>query len=57
MKYLLIILLLGALYYVLSFSRHNWAKKNKLAAIGAALIGITAIGLMCFVIFFSKYEI
>lgn len=57
MQYIVAILLFAVLYYILSFARHNWAKKNKLAAIGAALISITAIGLMCFVIFFGKYEI
>jgi hypothetical protein len=56
MRYVLAIILLAVLHYILSFARHNWIKKNKLAAIGAAFIGISAIGLMCFVIFFSKYE-
>ena len=57
MKYVLTILLLAVLLYILSFARYNWIKKNKLAAVGAALIGITAVGFSFLVIFFSRYEI
>jgi len=57
MKYVLTILLLAVLLYILSFARYNWIKKNKLAAVGAALIGITAVGFSLFVSFFSRYEI
>jgi hypothetical protein len=56
MKYVIGFLLFVLLFYLLSFAGHNWKKKNKLAAIGVALLGITAFGLACFVLFFGNYE-
>ena len=56
MKYVIGFLLFVLLFYLLSFARHNWKKKNKLAAIGMVLLGITAFGLAYFVLFLGNYE-
>ncbi len=57
MKYVLAILLLGFLRYIFSFAKYNWAKRNRFAAVGSALMGIAAAGLSIFVIFWGRYEI
>lgn len=57
MKYVIGSLLLVLLFYLLSFARHNWKNKNKLAAIGVALLGVTAFGLAYFVLFLGDYEL
>ncbi|MDI9476158.1 MAG: hypothetical protein ACOX0L_09250 [Natronincolaceae bacterium] len=57
MKYVMVIPLLIMLFYLLSFSRYNWKNNNKLAAIGSAILGITAFTLACFVLFSGNYEL
>lgn len=57
MKYFIGALLLVMLFYILSFTKYNWKNKNKLAAIGAAIIGISAFSLSFFVLFIGSYEI
>lgn len=57
MKYVIGCLLLVLLFYLFSFARFNWKSKNKLAAIGVVLLGITAVGLVYFVLFVGDYEI
>lgn len=57
MKYIIVVLLFAVLIYQLSFARYNWAKKNRLAAIGSAIIGLLAFILPLYLIFWGKYEI
>ena len=57
MKYFILVLVFGVMFYLLSFSKYNWNKKNKLAAVGSAIIGIVAFGLTIFLLFFSNYEL
>lgn len=56
MKYVVGVFLLVPLTYLLSFAGHNWRNKNRLAAIGSAILGIAAIGLAFFVIFIGNHE-
>lgn len=57
MKYIIVVLLFAELIYLLSFAKYNWVKKNRLAAIGSAIIGLAAFALPLFLIFFGKYEL
>ncbi|MDD3704856.1 MAG: hypothetical protein PHC45_02145 [Clostridiaceae bacterium] len=57
MKYIIVVLLFAVLIYQLSFARYNWAKKNRLAAIGSIIIGLLAFMLPLYLIFWGKYEI
>jgi hypothetical protein len=40
-----------------SFARYNWAKKNRLAAIGSLIIGLAAVLLPLYIIFYGNYEL
>ena len=57
MKYIIVVLLIAELIYLLSFAKYNWVKKNRLAAIGSAIIGLAAFLLPLYLIFWGKYEI
>ena len=57
MKYIIVVLLFAELIYLLSFAKYNWVKKNRLAAIGSAIIGLAAFLLPLYLIFWRKYEI
>jgi len=57
MKYIIVVLLFVELIYLLSFAKYNWVKKNRLAAIGSAIIGLAAFLLPLYLIFWGKYEI
>ncbi len=57
MKFAIGIVLVMMLIYLGSFAVHNWKRKNKLAAIGSALLGLAAFGLGLFVVFFGNYEV
>lgn len=57
MKYMIVVLLFAILFYILSFSTYNWRKKNRMAAIGAAIIGFSAFALMFYAMFFGNYEL
>jgi hypothetical protein len=57
MRYFVALLVLLVMIYILSFARYNWKAKNKLAAIGAALLAIAAFSLSFFVLFIGNYEI
>jgi len=56
MRYIATLFPLALLVYMLSFAKYNWTKNNKLAAAGAALIGVAAFALAFYVIFFAKAE-
>jgi len=43
MIYILIILVIPVSLYTFSFARYSWKKKEKLAAVGAAILGTLAI--------------
>ena len=57
MKYIIVVLLFAELIYLLSFAKYNCVKKNRLAAIGSAIIGLAAFLLPLYLIFWGKYEI
>lgn len=57
MKYLIILFLVALFIYMFSFARYNWAKKNRLAAIGSLIIGLAAILLPLYIIFYGNYEL
>lgn len=57
MKYLIILSLTALLIYMISFARYNWAKKNRLAAIGSLIIGLAAAALPLYIIFYGNYEL
>ena len=57
MNYIIITLLFAVLIHLFSFAKYNWQKKNKLAAIGAAIIGLAAFILPIYLLFFGPYEI
>ncbi|MFW5649576.1 MAG: hypothetical protein ACOCG5_10840 [Candidatus Alkaliphilus sp. MAG34] len=57
MKYIIVIPLFIMLFYLLSFSKYNWRNNNRLAAIGSAVLGITAFTLACLVLFSGNYEL
>lgn len=57
MRYAVFVLLSVMLIYMLSFARHNWRMKNKLAAVGAVILGVLAFGLMTYTIFSDKFEV
>ena len=52
MKYIVVFLMLFVLYHLLSFAVFNWKNKNKLAAIGAVIIGLTAFVMQFVLMFF-----
>jgi len=56
MKYFISIFPLALLIYMLSFAKYNWTRNNKLAAVGATLIGVAAFALSVYVIFFAEIE-
>lgn len=43
MKYILLVILFVISVYPFSYARYNWNNKNKLGAVGAAVVGIAAI--------------
>lgn len=43
MKYIAILFILLPSLYTLSFAKHSWSKKNKAAAIGAALVALASV--------------
>lgn len=57
MKYFFVALLFIELLYLLSFSKHCWQKKNRLAAIGSAIVGFVSIVLWLYMFFFGNYEL
>lgn len=57
MKFIAIVLILPIFIYLVSFAVYNWKKNNKLAAVGAAIIGIAAYTLPIYILFLSKVEL
>ncbi|NLJ66596.1 MAG: hypothetical protein GX340_04690 [Clostridiales bacterium] len=45
MKTIMFFLALWVFIYLLSFARHNWNKRNKMAAIGAIIIALSALAM------------
>ena len=43
--YAMLILLLPATFYALSYAKYNWAKKNRKAAFGLIIMALTAVTL------------
>lgn len=43
MQYIMLILLLPAVFYALSYARYNWSNKNRKAASGVILMVIVSI--------------
>jgi predicted ferric reductase len=56
-RYIGVLMLLLALFHLLSFARYNWKNKNKLAAVGATVIGFAAVTLFIIVMFVGDYEL
>lgn len=56
MKYFIVIILFGVFIHSLSFAKYNWDKKNALAAVGAAILGVAAFILPLIVLFSRHYE-
>ncbi|HZJ83018.1 MAG TPA: hypothetical protein VFD57_04320 [Clostridia bacterium] len=50
MNYIMLILPLCVSAYLLSFAKYNWDRRNKMAAIGAALIAVAAIVMPFFIL-------
>lgn len=57
MRFVVAAILAAVLCYMLSFAVYNWQNKNRLAAIGAAILGMVACGITYFVLFFGNYEL
>lgn len=45
MMYLILILLAPATFYLLSYAKYNWAKRNRKAAMGLILMALAAVTL------------
>jgi len=43
MRYIIIIVIIPPSLYTFSFARYSWKKKEKLAALGAVILGTVAI--------------
>jgi hypothetical protein len=52
MKYVVILPLLIFLFYMITFTVHNWSKQSKPAAVGAAILALAAAALSTYYLFF-----
>ena len=57
MKYLIVVFLSGVLVYLMSFAKYNWDRDNRIAAVGAAIVGLAAFVLPIYLMFWGNFEV
>lgn len=57
MRYVITMMLIIPLIYIFSFAWYNWTTNNRLAAVGSAIIGFSAVALPIYIMFFGNFEL
>lgn len=52
MKYIVMLFILLSAFYTFSFASYNWRTKNRMAAVGAALMSLVSIIIPVILMFF-----